>query len=173
MNENEIKNQVFIDTDLTGEFGFCKTCGDVVEVAVGPNDRLQRRIFQAVERRGYVGNWSMGQFLARQVAKLGEELGEMGFELPLELPPRVQENLLVAAQTCKMAFDGDDWPDTGLDRGVQEWRLRKILAEAADMQVVLACVGETLGALLNEDVDLMQEAVRKAERDVERGVRSA
>jgi len=164
----------FVNMDVkTGEYGFCKTCGDAVEVAVGPNDRLQRRIFQAVERRGYVGKWSMGQFLARQVAKLGEELGELAYGLPVDLPDRTLENLLVAAETCKRAFDGDDWPETGLDRGVQEWRLRKILAEAADLQVVLACVGETLGALLNEDVDLMQEAVRKAERDVERGVRSA
>ena len=76
------------------EYGFCKRCGETVEVGVLPQDRAQARVFQAVKERGYTKGWSCDQFLGRQLAKMAEELGEacaagLGL-LPVETQERIQ-----------------------------------------------------------------------------------
>ena len=127
----------------------------------------QKEIYEAVVERGYKEAWTDEQFLARQAVKLGEELGELINELPFEVPNRALMNVLVAGQSCQWEFDYGIWPETE----IQEHRLRRILKEAADMQVVLCCLAEAAAVILGEEVDLMDVAFGKARGDVVRGVR--
>jgi len=55
--------------------------------------------------------------------------------------------------------------------GFQARQALKDIEELADLQVVLYCAAATLGEILGREVDLAEEALRKARRDVERGVR--
>lgn len=148
-------------------FGFCKKCGEVTEAAIEKKDLPQWRVFDAVERRGYLGGWSMGQFLGRQIAKLAEEFGEMtaeyGFTLPVALQTRIQD----AADEGKMEFDGGIWIDPYLEAE----RLDRMWNELVDMQVVMFCTASAINCLLGDERDLMEDAMRKAEKDVRRGVR--
>jgi len=152
---------------MAEEVGFCKKCGTVTEVAVLPQDRLQERVVAAVEKRGYMKGWTAGQFLARQAAKLMEELGELAADmrgvLPVELHSRMQD----AADSGRFHFDTGYWHDGIWDTD----QLERIWKELVDMQVVLACAAGALEKVGRPGCDLMQGAVEKAEKDVERGVR--
>lgn len=156
-------------SELTGEVGFCKECGQVVEVAVPKDDRLQWRVFEAVKQRGYVGDWLPGQFLARQAAKLAEELGELAAEMGFAMPVPLQTTIQDAADQAKYAFDHGEWRDTYWDTD----QLQRVWKELADMQVVLYCAAMAVNRLLGEEQDLAQSAAEKSEQDIRRGVRSA
>ena len=152
----------------TGEVGFCPECGETVDVKVLPGDRLQRRIALAVARRGYRKGWSPGQFLARNAAKMMEEMAEFGAHLFGLLPEYLWHQMLTAGDAGKWQFDHGYWPD----RPLPDRSLEAMVEELYDMQVVLANMADALSHLLEEDVDLMKGAARKAENDVGRGVRS-
>lgn len=151
----------------TGEVGFCKTCGDLVNVAVPPEDRLERRIVRAVERRGYRGRWTAAQFLARQMAKAAEELSELAGAIDWMLPPELGQAIEAAGDLGKLSFDHGYWADSS----VMEDTVRQALKELSDLQVVLVCAKAAVEELVGEDIDLMRLAAEKAEGDVKRGVR--
>ena len=152
---------------MADEVGFCKKCGSLTEVAVLPQDRLQARVVAAVEKRGYMKDWMPGQFLARQVAKLVEELGELAAEMRGVLPVELQSRMQDAADSGRWYFDTGYWHNGlwGSDQMERIWK------ELVDMQVVLACAAGALEKVGRPGCDLMQGAVEKAEKDVERGVR--
>ena len=154
----------------SGEVGFCNHCFETVPVIVPPDDRLQARVAKATAKRGYRAGWTATQFLARQLAKIVEELGEVGAHLVGLVPSQFMYHLQDAADIGKYIFDArlptdwGDWPMT-------EEAMDKLAGELADVQVVLCNMAAALEELRGEPVDLMKLAVEKAEADVKRGVR--
>ena len=130
----------------------------------------QRRVFAAVQARGYTDGWTEAQFVARQVSKLVEELAEVAHEVPA-VGATILIKLADVAEMAREEFDEKDawtppvwpafaerlWPD----------RRAAIASELADLQVVLFAAAERMG------VDIVALAVEKAEADVKRGVQTA
>ena len=119
-----------------------------------------------VAARGYRDGWTVDQFVARQLAKLQEELGEAiehtdcNDELHNRLFILLSNNATMAGERGKAAFDDKRCWDGVMIRGLDALR-----AELADMQVVLFAAAQAL------DFDIVQAAVDKSSQDVARGVR--
>ena len=116
-----------------------------------------------VAARGYRDGWTAEQFVARQLAKLTEELGESLDQLA-GLPRLADVDWLTAGytvgQTARQPFDHKEiWFSVYLENPD---RLR---SELADMQVVLFAAAAAL------DFDVVQAAIDKSGADVARGVR--
>ena len=131
----------------------------------------QAEIVANVDARGYRVKrdgirWTDEQYAARQVCKLGEELGELVTHVRILAGVRTYSpawvyELGAGRSECKDAFDNE-----------QQWKRNFLLAypdaaasEAADMLVVLYNLADALG------VDLNALALEKSKSDVERGVR--
>ncbi len=126
----------------------------------------QNDVYNAVVARGYREGWSADQFLARQIAKLAEELGESSFHIASMDFQRWVTEVHNAGRAARFAFAQPDYWDQaaivhpdGLAR------------ELADLQVVLFCAAAALGEVMGEPFDLVQAARDKALADVKRGVR--
>jgi len=121
----------------------------------------QDAVVDCVDKRGYRKGWTDEEFLARQLVKLLEELGELAECMIL---PQNARNLLVSAgKEAKALFDNEEiWAGS-------KWRDEKsqlnAVKEVADMQVVLFCAADAM------QVDSSAQAASKAKKDVERGTR--
>lgn len=123
----------------------------------------QRTIYQAIESRGYVGDWTRDELIGRHLLKLIEETGELAdaINVPGSINYWPWHKLGKAAERSRLLFDYSsrrDWQ--GLT--VNEELLAK---ELTDCAVVLFSFAELIG------LDLVQAAVDKATADIERGVR--
>lgn len=121
----------------------------------------QDAVVESVDRRGYRKGWTDEEFLARQLVKLLEELGELAD--CMILPQRVRNLLLPAAAKAKALFDNKEiWSGS-------RWRSEKdelnAVKELADMQVVMFCAADAM------QVDASAQAVSKAKKDAKRGTR--
>lgn len=116
-----------------------------------------------VAARGYRDGWTAEQFVARQLAKLTEELAEGATGALVTNPGCLPSWLAVLSDAgilARKAFDRRDvWRDIPL---VNPDALR---SELADMQVVLFAAAAAL------DFDVVQAAIDKSSADVARGVR--
>lgn len=123
------------------------------------------RIYEAVKRRGYRKGYSAEEFVGRQAVKLVEEACELAqsFALPLELADPIHKARLAAR----------DWFDRGRVpvRDPQELTQMRIMSEAADCRVVLACIQAGMEEIRGEPFLLETWALEKAQSDKRRGVR--
>ena len=133
-------------------------------------DQYQQEVYDAVAARGYTEGWTDGQFVARQLCKLTEELDEA--TLHIHLPDsrlswgRWLFHLSNAGISARDEFDNKDrWNDAWISD------LEALRSELADLQVVLFCAAEALARATGEPFDVVQKAKEKALADVERGVR--
>jgi NTP pyrophosphatase (non-canonical NTP hydrolase) len=117
-----------------------------------------------VAARGYRDGWTAEQFVARQLAKLTEEIGEAVEQVhPGEAPSALYRWFDHAGDAYKAARRVFDTPDL--------WRKTYIIdpnavrSELADMLVVLFAAAQAL------DFDAVQAAIDKSSADVARGVR--
>jgi len=122
----------------------------------------QDAVVDCVDKRGYRKGWTDEEFLARQLVKLLEELGELA-ECMI-LPQQVRNLLVPASREAKVLFDNKEiWSGA-------RWRGEKdkinAVQEIADMQVVLFCAADAM------KVDSSAQAASKAQKDVERGTRA-
>lgn len=156
-----------MDEIKTGEFGFCPECGATVDVKIHPHDRLQNRITAAVARRGYRDGWLPGQFLYRQMAKLGEEYAEAFALVSSNMPGAMNMIVETLGDMGKWHFDHGYWTENYISHD----ELHALVGELSDMQVVMANAISAIEELLDERIDLMRLACEKAEADIERGVR--
>jgi NTP pyrophosphatase (non-canonical NTP hydrolase) len=116
-----------------------------------------------VAARGYRDGWTAEQFVARQLAKLTEELGEALDQIG-GIDKWADMNWLTAGYDAGLAArqlfdDKRGWGGVYLDNA------DALRAELADMQVVLFAAAQTL------EFDIAQAAIDKSGADVERGVR--
>ena len=131
----------------------------------------QEATFDAVKDRGYVSNWTMRQFMARQVAKLQEELGELA-EICLSGSSPLSRDILFTGDVAKMAFDNEDhefWEDEA--ENITMSSFKQIREELADLQVVLFCLTEATVKYSGTLFNVAEAAVEKSTSDIERGVR--
>lgn len=141
----------------------------------------QKDIYEAVQKRGYVDPYSHETFIARQIVKLAEEVGELFENLDVDLSATQEmqglqgavEAVRVLART--VFSDPDAWkPGSGIGLlDVRPVGLKYVRKEAADAAVVLACLAEAIDRLDVQPFDLEQAALEKATADVERGVRGS
>lgn len=141
---------------------------------------VQQDIYQAVADRGYVAPYSPEVFIARQIVKLAEEVGELFENLDVDLGATWEAQALNAAMEAvhllarRVFSDPAAWERTliGLS-DVRPVGLKYVRKEAADVQVVLACLAEAISRLDVQPFDVEQAALEKATMDVARGVRGA
>lgn len=137
-------------------------------------DDPQSKVYEAVKKRGYRDGWTPEQYLARQIAKMVEELIELKLTISIQHPgdslsnPEWYHRLNINIQQyARCAFD---------NYGTGEWfvdihDLKQAKKEAADLQVVLFQIAEAIGEIDGKPFDVVQAAVDKAQKDIERGVR--
>lgn len=126
---------------------------------------VQEAVFKSVEARGYVKGWTEEQFFGRQVCKLLEELGELSRYARL---PGLLSGILALGYRARGVFDDRKaWERLGPGAGYAP----EMEEELADLQVVLFCAAEAVGRMRGERFDLVEAAMRKAGKDVERLVR--
>ena len=119
-----------------------------------------------VAARGYRDGWTVDEFVARQLAKMQEELGEAIEHTDCNDEPQnrlfilLSNNATMAGERGKAAFD-----DKGCWTGVMIRGLDALRSELADMLVVLFAAAQAL------DFDVVQAAIDKSSADVARGVR--
>lgn len=138
--------------------------------------RAQRLVAKATERRGYHAGWRDDQFIARQVAKLQEELAEMAQHMSdnrdygdegTDLEFQIQQ----AGKKARQIFDTPLWWETsGFKDG--ERSLDAVRREATDCMVVLLNIAATLNEISESPFDIVEAAVEKAQADIKRGVRT-
>lgn len=137
------------------------------EVAGLPRPGVQVRIWDAVVARGYAAGYTKKQLVARQLTKLVEEVGEAVGYMALSTEGLFDEELDLMRARARRRFDERDWTHCGPDPDVYDL----VTEELYDCQVVLCCLASVLGELRGQSIDLMGGALRKAEKDISRGVR--
>lgn len=137
--------------------------------------KAQKLIAEATDRRGYRIGWRLDQFVARQIAKLQEELAEMAQHASdnrdygdegTDLEFRIQQ----AGQKARQIFDTPLWWATSGFKD-DERSLEAIRREATDCMVVLFNIAAAVDEMSEHPFDIVEEAVAKAKADVKRGVR--
>ena len=137
----------------------------------------QREVFELVKARGYLDDWTLAQFLCRQVVKLQEELAELT-ETALPNTGGWRDELratLYAGNKARHRFDLPRetslprWRDAA-GRVSGAGRVGKVREELADLQVVLFCAAQAV-SLMCGPFDVVEAALEKAEGDVGKGVR--
>ena len=132
----------------------------------------QQKVAEATARRGYLDGWSDVQLLARQCAKLQEELAELADSIDLSgnYRDRYLQNLIRdAGSAARVQFDAprDRWGSS-----IPPLRMDRIRQELADCQVVLFNAAYALERLTGQPFDIVEAAVEKATADIERGIRN-
>lgn len=135
---------------------------------------IQTEVAKATEARGYREGWSDVQFLARQIAKLQEELTELAFYVRDDNSAIEETNLewrmIAAANAARAVFHGVWFSFAGLRHENQE-TFDGLRLEAADCQVVLYNIAATIERITGEKFDLSQAALEKAIIDIPRWAR--
>jgi NTP pyrophosphatase (non-canonical NTP hydrolase) len=124
----------------------------------------QQDVYNAVSERGYRDAWTGGQFAARQVAKLIEEVGELAKWFDIDGTWR--NMLRITAASAKRQFDSAwAWDNAGIGQ------IENAKQELADVQVVVFCLAEVLGEVSGEPFNVAAAALGKSRGDIDRGVR--
>ena len=147
------------------------------------DNNIQQRVYDAVCARGYRAGWTPQQFLARQIAKLQEELAEASYSVTLnsdDLARDLQERairpamdtgidhlILDAGEAARRAF-GDPSYWGHVEMMIEPEYIRR---ELADMLVVIFCAVEALREIDGQEFDVIEAALDKSTADVARGVR--
>jgi hypothetical protein len=121
----------------TGEVGFCPKDGELTEVVVLPQDRLQARIAKK--------------------ARALDELGVADCELPLAIG-RTVHLLRMSANDIL-----DDWWVAIVDDGLNREALEGLLETLIDHQAKLCLLAELLGDQLDRPLDLLRLAAERLE----------
>lgn len=130
---------------------------------------FQKVVSDNVKARGYYDNQLPDSLVARHVAKLIEEIGEVTECIYYRLNSideiyKFNEHLADTARAARNAFDYGDWSTS------QIFTVDDIKSELADVAVVLLSMSEIINATYG-DFDVLQQAVKKSKKDIDRGVR--
>lgn len=150
----------------------CPSCYDMA-MALAASE-YQSRIAAAVEARGYRKGWTDEQFAARQICKLVEELGELASAISLRRTGSIAwhgwlEALKRASVAARAAFDFP--PPDKKDPYSNSWGHidtvdhEVIKQELPDLIVIISVLAQLVG------LNVLDAALDKSEKDIERGVR--
>jgi hypothetical protein len=133
-----------------------------------PRDRKrtpQRDVAGLVVQRGDREGRTPEQFIARQVCKLAEQIGELARHV--DLPGRLGPLIASTGTIARWTFDQDRaWQDGGTS-----CTPHALMAELAGVQVVVFCLAEELARLTDEDYDVVERALVNVAADTMRGKR--
>jgi hypothetical protein len=125
----------------------------------------QRDVAELAAQRGYREGWTPEQFIARQVCKLAEEVGELAQHV--DLPGRLGPLIVSTGTIARWTFDQD-----------QTWRehgtlctSHALMTELVHIQVVVFRLAEELARLTGEDFDIVERALVRVATDTMRGKR--
>ena len=131
----------------------------------------QEQVTANTEARGYRSSWTAGQFAARQVCKLAEELGELSACVVVgtgRKRPWWDLVLQKSGREAREAFDEfDTWKHADIC-AVEEAK-----SELADILIVAFNLAAALEEITGEPFDLVAAALEKSAADIERGVRGS
>lgn len=128
----------------------------------------QRMVCEFVARRGYREGWTAEEFLARNIAKLQEELAEASEHVPVST---LNDALRTVGDFARFVFDNHDKRLWAVGEIPAE-DLKALRSELADCQVVLFCLAGAVGDIEDERFDVVSAALSKAIADWKRGVRN-
>lgn len=143
------------------------------------NATPQKAVYKSVVERGYHEGYLPEQFLYRQLFKMTEELAEaveaMGARTDLQTDGKdsyykLFEFLRTMEEAGSLARDLFDNADPAIYKK-QPSDFKGFKSEMSDMQVVLFCMAEAYSDSTADYCDVTDEAMYKAIKDVERGVR--
>jgi hypothetical protein len=124
---------------------------------------IQAEVARLVAERGCRKSWTPEQFIARQVAKLAAQIGELPQHV--DLPGRLGPLIISTGNIARWTFDQE-----------QEWRehgtlctSHALMTELVGIQVVVFCLAEELARLTGEDYDVAKRALIKVSADTMRG----
>lgn len=120
-------------------------------------------IVHAVGRRGYL-EAPVGEVFAAQIAKMIEELAELN-ECAVGGSSDFREAMALIGRFARGVFDKGDAGDVDMAQ------FARLLSELADLTVVLHIMWAAANEMAGRRLVPEQEALRKATKDVERGVR--
>jgi hypothetical protein len=126
-----------------------------------PQQDVAELVTQCGDREG----WAPEQFIARQVCKLAEEVGELAQHV--DLPGRLGPLIVSTGTIARWTFDQDQtWQD-----GVTSCAPHALMTELVDIQVVVFRLAEELARLTGEDYDVVERALVNVAADTMRGKR--
>lgn len=123
---------------------------------------VQAEVLAAVMARGYREGWADQPFMARQVAKVAEEIGELVDTFDFGVDGTWMRKVREAACITRITFNNELW-------GWENARVKDkadLEGEVADVLISLLCLAEVAG------FDALEVVRRKALADVERGKRA-
>lgn len=134
-------------------------------------NQIVKDVGENIEERGYYpGDISREALIVRQIAKLGEELGELAGEVSVTGSHLIKSSINVDAMISivnsgreyREAFDNlDGWSGFLIDRD----RMDSFKKELADLQVVVLSMAYLM------DFDVLEAALKKSRDDIGRSVR--
>ena len=113
-----------------------------------------------VAARGYRDGWTQEEFVARQLAKLTEELAEAFWYVHGIEQTDIAANIPDIGESARQAFD-----DASVWSKARIYQPDALRAELTDMMVVLLAAADALGFYI------LPAAIEKSSQDVARGVR--
>jgi NTP pyrophosphatase (non-canonical NTP hydrolase) len=129
----------------------------------------QEQVAAAVAARGYREGWTAEQFAYRQMLKMQEELGELARHMAKYHRSEGPEgHIRHIGKNC------GEWFDLVNEGGWVNARVVNVegaRAELADIQVVVFALAAALSEIDGEPFDVVQAALAKATKDIERGTR--
>ena len=124
---------------------------------------MQAEVARLVAERGCRKGWTPEQFIARQVARLAAQIGELPQHV--DLPGRLGPLIISTGNIARWTFGQE-----------QEWRehgtlctSHALMTEMVDIQVVVFCLAEELARLTGEDYDVVGRALVRVSADTMRG----
>ena len=131
----------------------------------------QEAIYAKTCARGYCDGWTPYQFAVRQIPKLLEEVAELAAHTN-SLTVNLNHSVKSVAKYARDDFDDEDSWRHFWSIDFDRTDLDSVLDEAADVMVVLCNMVEAIGQHYGRDYDLLEMALSKATKDVERGKRA-
>lgn len=123
----------------------------------------QQNVAELVAQRGYREGWTPERFIARQVARLAEEVGELAQHV--DLPGRLGPLIASTGTIARWTFDQDQtWQD-----GMTSCAPHALMAKLAGVQVVVFRLAEELARLTGEHYDVVGRALVNVAADTMRG----
>jgi NTP pyrophosphatase (non-canonical NTP hydrolase) len=126
---------------------------------------IQAEVARLVAEQGCRKGWTPEQFIARQVCKLAEEVGELAQHV--DLPGRLGPLIASTGTIARWTFDQEEmWRKYGT-----LCTSHALMTELVDIQVVVFCLAEELARLTGEDFDVVERALVNVAADTMRGKR--
>ena len=125
----------------------------------------QAEVARLAAERGCRKGWTPEQFIARQVARLAAQIGELPQHV--DLPGRLGPLIISTGNIARWTFAQDElWREHGT-----LCTSHALMTELVDVQVVVFCLAEELARLTGEDYDVAERALAKVAADRVRGER--